>query len=69
MKVTYGYFLESSKLEGVTDWKESTIKDLFEIRSVEKTDESMRNVKQYAAVASGYVNIPEDGVSIFSSDN
>ena len=69
MKVTYGYFLESSKLEGVTDWKESTIKDLFEIRSVEKTDESMRNVKQYAAVASGYVNIPEDGVYIFSSDN
>ncbi|HNU37552.1 MAG TPA: family 20 glycosylhydrolase, partial [Macellibacteroides fermentans] len=68
MKVTYGYFLESSKLEGVTDWKESTIKDLFEIRSVEKTDESMRNVKQYAAVASGYVNIPEDGVYIFSSD-
>lgn len=69
MKVTYGYFLESSKLESVTDWKESTIKDLFEIRSVEKTDESMRNVKQYAAVASGYVNIPEDGVYIFSSDN
>ena len=69
MKVTYGYFLESSKLEGVTDWKESTIKDLFEIRSVEKTDESMRNVKQYAAVASGYVDIPEDGVYIFSSDN
>ena len=69
MKVTYGYFLESSKLEGVTDWKESTIKDLFEIRSVEKTDESMRNVKQYAAVASGYVNIPEDGVYIYSSDN
>ena len=69
MKVTYGYFLESSKLESVTDWKESTIKDLFEIRSVEKTDESMRNVKQYAVVASGYVNIPEDGVYIFSSDN
>lgn len=69
MKVTYGYFLESSKLESVTDWKESTIKDLFEIRSVEKTDESMRNVKQYAAVASGYVDIPEDGVYIFSSDN
>lgn len=69
MKVSYGYFLESSKLESVTDWKESTIKDLFEIRSVEKTDESMRNVKQYAAVASGYVDIPEDGVYIFSSDN
>lgn len=69
MQVTYGNYLESSKLASVTDWKESTIKDLMEIRSVEKTDEAMRNVKQYAAVATGYINIPEDGVYFFSSDN
>lgn len=69
MEVTYGYFLESSKLEGITDWKKSTIKSLREITQVEKTDESMRNVKQYAAIATGYVDIPEDGVYYFSSDN
>jgi N-acetyl-beta-hexosaminidase len=69
MQVTYGYFLDSSKLDGITDWKKSTIKALREIRSVEKTDESMRNVKQYAAIATGYVDIPEDGVYYFSSDN
>lgn len=69
MQVTYGYFLESSKLEGITDWKNSTIKSLKEITSVEKTDESMRKVKQYAAIATGYVDIPEDGVYYFSSDN
>lgn len=69
MQVTYGNYLESSKLASVTDWKESTIKDLMEIRSVEKTDEAMRNVKQYAAIATGYINIPEDGVYFFSSDN
>ena len=40
-----------------------------EIRQVEKTDESMRGVKQYGAVATGYVNIPEDGVYYISSDN
>lgn len=40
----------------------------MEIRSVEKTDEAMRNVKQYAAIATGYINIPEDGI-ISSSDN
>lgn len=69
MQVTYGNYMESSRLTGVTDWKESTIKDLAEIRAVEKTDESMRNVKQYAAIATGYINIPEDGVYFFSSDN
>ena len=69
MQVTYGYFLESSQLNGITDWKKSTIKSLREIRSVEKTDESMRNVKQYAAIATGYIDLPEDGVYYFSSDN
>lgn len=69
MQVTDGMFLESSKLEGIKEWKESTIKDLKEIRSVVKTDESMRGVKQYAAIATGYVNIPEDGVYYISSDN
>ena len=28
----------------------------------------MRGVKQYAAIASGYVDIPEDGVYYFSSE-
>ena len=28
----------------------------------------MRGVKQYAAIATGYVNIPEDGVYYLSSD-
>ena len=28
----------------------------------------MRGVKQYAAIANGYVNIPEDGVYYFSSE-
>lgn len=69
LEVAYGYFLESSKLEGVTDWKKSTIKSLREITQVEKTDESMRNVKQYGAIATGYIDIPEDGVYYFSSDN
>ena len=40
-----------------------------EITSVVKSSESMRGVKQYAAIATGYVNIPEDGVYYISSDN
>ena len=69
MQVTDGMFLESSKLADVKEWKKSTMKDLRELTSVVKTSESMRGVKQYAAVATGYVNIPEDGVYYISSDN
>ena len=69
MQVTDGMYLESSKLAEVKDWKKSTIKDLREIRSVVESSESMRGVKHYAAVATGYVNIPEDGVYYLSSDN
>lgn len=69
MDVTYGYFLESSKLKDAKEWKTSTIKDIREITRVEKADESMRGHKYYAAVATGFVNIPEDGVYFLSSEN
>ena len=48
--------------------RKTVIKDLKEIVSVVKTSESMRGVNQYAAVATGYVEIPEDGVYYISSD-
>lgn len=57
MQVTDGMFLNSSKLGDVKEWKKSVIKDLREITSVVKSSESMRGVKQYAAIATGYVNI------------
>ena len=45
-----------------------TIAKTRELTSYVKTDESMRGVKQYAAVATGYVNVPEDGVYYLSSE-
>lgn len=69
MQVTDGMFLESSKLADIKEWKKSTMKDLRELTTVVKSSESMRGVKQYAAIATGYVNIPEDGVYYISSDN
>lgn len=69
MEVTDGMYLNVKKLEAAQkETKKSVIKDLKEIRSVVKTSESMRGVNQYAAVATGYVNIPEDGVYFISSD-
>ncbi len=69
MEVAYGYFLKTAEFDAVKDRKSSVIKELKEIRSVEKTDESMRGVKDFSAVATGYINIPEDGVYYVSSDN
>ena len=69
MKMTYGYYLNSAELAKATDWKEMTIKSTFDIRNQEPTWENMRGVKYYSAIATGYVEIPEDGVYYFSSNN
>ena len=69
MKMAYGTYLNSAELAKATDWKDLTIKTLRDIRSQEPTWENMRGVKYYGAIATGYVEIPEDGVYYFSSNN
>ena len=69
MKMAYGTYLNSEELAKPTDWKELTIEKLRDIRSQEPTWENMRGVKYYGAIATGYVEIPEDGVYYFSSNN
>ncbi len=69
MEVTDGMFLNVQDLNAAKkDTKKSVIKNLREVTSVVKTSESMRGVNQYAAVATGYVDIPEDGVYFISSE-
>lgn len=67
MQVTEGMYLRSSELEGKT-WKDAPFKGLRSLTSYVKVSESMRGVNQYAAIANGYVNIPEDGVYYFTSN-
>jgi len=69
MKMAYGTYLNSAELAKATEWKELTINTLRDIRSQEPTWENMRGVKYYGAIATGYVEIPEDGVYYFSSNN
>jgi len=69
MDVTYGYYLNVDELAKAKEWKSSILTDLPNMLLVEKSDESMRGVKYYSAIATGYVNIPEDGVYYFSTDN
>ena len=68
MQVTDGIYIEASYLSAVSNWKKIEIKNLREITNYVQSSESMRGVKQYAAIASGYVDIPEDGVYYFSSE-
>lgn len=69
MEVTDGMYLNVDQLANAKSWKSAPCKELRALTSYVKTDESMRGVKQYAAVATGYVEIPEDGVYFISSDN
>ncbi|MDR1918768.1 MAG: family 20 glycosylhydrolase [Tannerellaceae bacterium] len=69
LQIAYGEFQDVTQLSGLSQWKDSTLTDLRELTRIEPSNNAMRNVKQYAAIASGYVDIPEDGVYYFSSDN
>ena len=68
MHTTEGMYIETARLSAVKEWKEVEIKDLRELTGNIRVGQSMRGVKQYAAIASGYVDIPEDGVYYFSSE-
>lgn len=69
MKKTYGTYLNAEDLKKATEWEELIIPGTFEIRSQEPTTEDMRSAKYYSAIAEGYVEIPEDGVYYFTSNN
>ena len=70
MKVKYGSYLNTDNFDekNTTFDEKKTIKTTRELTSVVKYSDSMRGVKQYAAIANGYINIEEDGVYYFSSD-
>ncbi|MDR3252533.1 MAG: family 20 glycosylhydrolase [Tannerella sp.] len=68
MKVTDGMYLKVSDIPADAVWKEQKIKSFRELTSYVKSNEAMRGVKQYAAIATGYIEIPADGVYFFSSD-
>lgn len=70
MQVIDGMFLNMAELEkaGKKPSVIRTIKETKEMVTYVKSTESMRGVKQYAAIATGYVNIPADGIYYISSN-
>lgn len=69
LETTDGMYLNVSKLSEATNWRKSVIKDLKEINKGVKRWGPMRGVEQYASIATGYINIPEEGVYFISSNN
>lgn len=70
MQIFDGMFLNVQDFEKANLQPKATkvIKKTRELTNQVAAPESMRGVKQYAAIATGYVNIPEDGVYYLSSD-
>jgi len=68
VQVTDGMYLESSYLSSAKEWRSGLIKDLREITGSIGRNSNMREVQHYAAIATGYIEIPEDGVYHFSSE-
>lgn len=69
MNVFDGMYLSVKDLEAAgKEGKEKVIKETRELTNQVPTTESMRGVQQYAAIANGYIDIPEDGVYFISSD-
>lgn len=69
MEVFDGMYLNVGELKAAQKTaQKKLIKSTRELTNQVPAPESMRGVKQYASIATGYVNIPEDGVYYISSD-
>ena len=70
MEVTYGMFLNMQEFmkTGKSVDVSTDIRETGEFTSFVPSTNSMRGVRQYAAVATGFIDIPENGVYFFSSD-
>ncbi len=68
MRMTFGYYLHSADLAKASDWTSLTILDTRDIRGQIIVPDNVNNLKMYSAEASGYINIPADGVYVFSTN-
>nr|WP_239060782.1 family 20 glycosylhydrolase [Bacteroides sp. 519] len=70
MQIIEGMYLHVDELEkaGKSPVANRIIKETKEMVTYVKSTESMRGVKQYASIATGYVDVAEDGVYYISSN-
>ncbi len=70
MDVTYGYYLNMDEFAATDEpvAVSKVIDDTKEMIKFGNPNEGMRDVKQYGAVAQGYIEVPADGVYYFSTE-
>ncbi|MCF0207589.1 MAG: family 20 glycosylhydrolase [Bacteroidales bacterium] len=66
-----GYFLNVAEMEKAenAEKRDTIISKLIDIRSVRNFGEEKFGYKNYASIAEGYIEIEQDGVYYFSTDN
>lgn len=69
VKMCDGMFLRTSQLDSVTNWKELIINDLHTLSALNGGEIYKNNTQPHAAIATGYIQIPENGVYFFTSNN
>lgn len=69
MSVWDGDYRQPNKLTGTPTREKKVIENLGPLRTQTRVPADVRNVKNYGAIAEGYVKIPADGVYEFSSTN
>ena len=70
LKYTPGTFFNVTEVKDkAQSWNSKVISKIGDIRDQSKTVKNEFGKTDYAAVATGYVNIPQDGVYYFSSNN
>ena len=67
--INWGTFQQPADVPTSYDETGVIIDKIETLRTLTHVPNSIRNVKHYAATAEGYVNIPEDGVYEFTSNN
>lgn len=68
LSVAYGKFKNVTELKEHKEWENKVIKTIGEL-VIDHSNESLRDLKPYSSIAKGYINIPEDGVYVFSTNN
>ncbi len=69
LSLANGTFMHTSELANAGCWYKKSVSSIEAVRSQTLVPGNVRNVENYAAIAEGYVEIPEDGVYEFSSNN
>lgn len=69
VRLANGYFKRSADLEQQPTFYRKAVSKIEALRGQTLVPGNVRDVDDYGAIAEGYVNIPEDGVYEFASNN